>query len=153
MQLETLGSVERHKVGEINKVYCVFVYIYFFVLQVFFTFPFMFVNSVQSPRLRLGELSPSSVSLRFIFKISWTDIACKSLKVPHNHNLGSINGDGGVGEVVVGDGWWCQSPSVWLSVCSRLPGRRVSMKGSEQCSVLVLVGLSWRFHLSYTINY
>ena len=27
VQLETLGSVERHKVGEINKVYCVFVYI------------------------------------------------------------------------------------------------------------------------------
>ena len=79
VQLETLGSVERHKVGEINKVYCVFVYIYFFVLQVFFTFPFMFVNSVQSPRLRLGELSPSSVSLRFIFEISWKNIACKSL--------------------------------------------------------------------------
>ena len=39
----------------------------------------MFVNSVQSPRLRLGELSPSSVSLRFIFKISSKNIACKSL--------------------------------------------------------------------------
>ena len=34
---------------------------------------------MQSPRLRLGELSPSSVSLRFIFKISLKNIACKSL--------------------------------------------------------------------------
>ena len=36
--------------------------------------------------------------------------------MPHNHNLGSISGDGGVGggvvEVGVGDGWWCQLPSV-----------------------------------------